>query len=573
MKEKMLNLLKSNLFFSVVLNLIIMVFCISITNFSYNSSEDFYNSLYVCQHHFYYSNTINYILTTLIGTVQYVFNDFNCFVLAQVLLSYLAFTSISFVFADKFNKKKSLIFSLLINILFSLNHYADIHSSKTAALLLAGGFLLVLNAIHNKRYALPCWIGVTEIAFGTFFDYNYFFIAFGFAIAFFFGDMIAKRKYKLPFRKFFWYFRPFLLMFIFVFLIVIGLNNFSYSVNHATEEASNYYKYSELTDSVGNLPYPDYSNYKEQFNDVGISKENDYELLKNGYYDEDNSLNITALNLVSEIQQKENSKTLFYAANTLFLDIASHFINFDCYAIIIILFTAISVLYTIIQKSRFTFFPVFYVLIGFVSSLLIRYYYIVEYYLIYGIWLLMCVFILYSFNFEQLRPKKDTSVSKHKKAYVIVTCASLICLFIGYSIVYQSDVITVKESDKPQSLVSEIDRHPDRYYVLDPVTANEYMKYTENYLHPLWGFREGALDNIDGFGYFHNDELLRKRNLSENIYEAVLSNNKIYIIDKNITFRKERYLTQNYAEEDMFAVYEQVNELDGYKIYEVKLQK
>ena len=185
----------------------------------------------------------------------------------------------------------------------------------------------------------------------------------------------------------------------------------------------------------------------------------------------------------------------------------------------------------------------------------------------------MCVFMLYSFNFEQLRPKRKTSVSNHKKAYIIVTCATVVCLFIGYSLVFQSDVITIKESDKPQSLFYEIDRHPDKYYVLDPVTANEYMKYTENYLHPMWGFRKGVYDNIDSFGYFHNDELLRKRNMSENIYEAVLSNNKIYVIDKNITFKKERYFSRNYAQEDMVAVYEQVNELDGYKIYEVKLQK
>lgn len=573
MKEKILNLLKSNLFFSVVFNISVMMVCVALTTFSYDSSGDFYNSLSICRNHFYYSNTINYILATLIGTVQYVFTDFNCFVLAQALLSCIAFTSITFVFADKFNKRKSLIISLLLNILFAVNHYSAINSSKTSALLLAGGFLLVLNAINNKKYNLPCWIGVAEIAFGAFFDYKYFFVALGFAIAFFFGDMIAKKKYKFPLKKFFWYFRPYLLMFIFVCIVAVGLNNFSYSVNHATEEAGNYYEYAQLTDSIRNLPYPDYSKYQDEFKEIGISTENDYELLKNGYYDKDHSLNTTALKLVSELQQKESSKSLLYSSSNVFMDIAFHFLALDCYAIIITAFVVITVVYIVFQKRRFGFFPAFYTVTGFVASVLIRYFYSGADYLIYGIWLLMCVLLLYSFNFDQLRPQKKESLPKYRKTYRVVSLVSIAVLLAGYSVVFALNVTRINNSDKPQNLITEIDRHPDKYYVFDPTTSNELMKYTENYMHPMWGFRSGAYDNIDSFGYFHNDEALRKRNMSENIYEAVLSNKKIYVIDKNITFRKERYFTQNYAEDDMYIVYEQIDELNGYKIYEVKLKK
>ena len=573
MKEKILNLLKSNLFFSVVLNVAVMLLCIVLTSFSYDSYDDFYNSLSICQNHFYYSNTINYILAVLIGTVQYVFTDFNCFVLVQVLFSCLAFTSITFVFVDKFNKSKSLIISLLLNILFAVNHYSAINSSKTSALLLAGGFLLVLNAINNKKYNLSCWIGVTEIILGTFFDYKYFFVALGFAVAFFFGDMIAKKKYKFPLRKFFWYFRPYLLMFAFICVAVIGLNNFSYSVNHATEEASDYYEYAQLTDSIENLPYPDYSEYQEEFNAIGISSENDYELLKNGYYDENHSLNTAALNLVSDLQHKESSKSLLYSSSNVFMDIAYHFVSFDCYAVVITAFVISAVIYIVFQKRRFSFFPAFYAVTGFIASILLRYFYSGAEYLIYGIWILMYVLLMYSFNFEQLRPRKKESLPKYRKTYRIVSLISIAVLFVGYSVVFALNVPYISNSDKPQNLITEIDRHPDKYYVIDPTTATELLKYTENYMHPMWGFRNGAYDNIDSFGYFHNDEALRKRNVSENIYEAVLSNKKIYVIDKNITFRKERYFTQNYAEDGMYIAYEQINELNGYKIYQVKLQK
>ena len=242
MKDKILKALKSKLLFAVALNLLIAVLCVWVTSFSYSDSSDFYNSILICRDHFYYSSTINYILAVIAGTIQYAVTDINAFVLVELGLSFAAFTSITFVLADKYNYRKAFVFSMVINILFALNHYSEIDSTKTSALLLAGGFLLVLNAIRNKRYSLSCWAGVAEILFGTFYCYVYFFVALAFAVAFFFGDMMAKKKYRLDFQKFFWYFRPFLLMFIFITLLALGANQFSYSINHGHSPVPRLYR-------------------------------------------------------------------------------------------------------------------------------------------------------------------------------------------------------------------------------------------------------------------------------------------------------------------------------------------
>ena len=205
MKEKFINFLKSKWFFSVVINIIILAFCVAVSSFSYENYNDYKNSISISHFHYYYNNNINYILCILIGSVQFILRNFNCYVLALVMLSWVAFTGFTYVFADKFGKKIALLFSLLLNVLFALNHYADVESSKTAAILLASGFLMILNAIRNKRYNLPCWIGVSQIVFGSFLSFEYFFIALGFAFAYFLADMISKRKYKIVFRKFFWF--------------------------------------------------------------------------------------------------------------------------------------------------------------------------------------------------------------------------------------------------------------------------------------------------------------------------------------------------------------------------------
>lgn len=568
MKEKALKLLKSKFFLSLVINSVIIVFCICASTFSYDNSEDFYNSLYICKFHFYYSNKINYILALIIGSVQYVLPNFNCYVLAQVLLSFLGFTSFTYVAIDKFGKSKALVFTVILNTLFALHHYADIEYHKTAALLLAAGFLLVLNAIRNKRYNLPCWVGVAEILLGSFFCFKYFFVALAFALAYFFAELIVRGKYKIKFRKFFWFFRPYLLLFVFITFLAMGGSWYSYSVNHSSDEASTYYEYSQLTDSINSLSYPNYKEHIEEFNAIGIY-ENEYKLLKSGYYDPNNSLNNTALSLVASIQQEENVASIPGAAFGILSDIGGHFAVFDCYVLIILVFAAIVVTYIIFQKKKFIFFPIFYLVTAVAASTAVRYFYTDTDSLVYGIWLLLYMFLIFSFDFKEHNPPKKPSFMNMRRGPVFISGVLSICLFLSYCIVYQANLPSASSNKKPSSLYSEIDRHPERYYVLDPLTSEDYMKYTDNYTHPLWGFRSSFLSNVDYFGYYKSTDKLLSYNLSANIYEAVLSNNQIYVIDNYITYRKENYLEEHYAEEGANVVYKQVNEISKYKIYEV----
>ena len=572
MKEKVLKLIKSKSLFAILLNIVFMAICVGLTSFSYVDVSDYNNSILICNQHFYYNSSINYILAVLIGTLQYAVSDFNCFVLVEILLSFMAFSSFTFVFLDKYNIRKAVIFSIVINIIFTLNHYSYINSTKTAALLLTAGFLLVLNAIRNKRYSFSCWLGVVEILIGSFFNIVYFFVALGFAIAFFFGDMIAKRKYRLDFQKLFWYFRPYLLMFLLIAALGVGLSQFSYTVNHATEQGESYYDYSQLTKSIDSLPYPGYDENAEEFKQAGIDNDSEYELLKNGYYDDSKMLNNDALRLVSKLQKQENTKTVLYAMTEVFTDLGNNIATFSTRLIVMIVYLAISIVFILYHKNRFSFFPLFYLLSGYAASVVLRYLYNGAEYLTYGIWLLMIVLLINSFNFEVLRSKKPSSKLRLSNGYFIMSIIVTVALTVSYATLFVMHKPADKSDEAPNHLISEISRNPDYYYVMDTQTRKDFVKYTENYLHPLWGFRDGYLENLDSFGYFHNTELLRKRNLPENIYEAVLKNRKIQVIDKNITFKKEKYFNTNYVQAPQTAVYNQVDEIDNYKLYEVEIR-
>ena len=82
-----------------------------------------------------------------------------------------------------------------------------------------------------------------------------------------------------------------------------------------------------------------------------------------------------------------------------------------------------------------------------------------------------------------------------------------------------------------------------------------------------------ALHNVDGFGYLHRTNQLVNRNLSTNIYEAVVDGRNVYVIDKNITFIKENYLNQYYGKKDSVIVYKDEKEFNGFTIYSVNRVK
>ena len=535
MKDKILNALKSKTFFALAINIVIMALIIVVTAFSYDSADDFYNSLYICQYHNYYNNDINYIFATITGSLQYILLNFNCFVLFQILLSCAAFSSVTFVFADKFGKHKAFIFTLVLNILFSFDHYSNILSSKTAALLLTAGFLMALNAIRNKRYSLPFWIGVLEVIFGTFLCFKYFFVGLAFFIAFFIGDMIAKRKYKLPFRKFFWYFRPFVLVFVFIVLVGCGLEYYSYSVNNANAETSGLYRYSVLADKTDDNAFPNYSDYCEELNSVGINSANEYELFVDGYYDENNGLNTAALE------------------------------NLIAFTVIL----AVMVVFVTVQKKRFAFFPALYFAVGFAACMYVRYAMDSSAYTMYGILLMILSFTMYSFDFGHLRKDEYSNITDKSRKTVLISVIVLVILGVASCASYFFHITPVSYDKKPSDLYTEVDRHPENYYVLDPVTAKEYISYTDNYIHPLWGFSSDFLHNVDGFGYLHRTNQLLNRNLSTNIYEAVVDGRNVYVIDKNITFIKENYLNQYYGKKDSVIVYKDEKEFNGFTIYSV----
>lgn len=569
MKNFFIKLFKNKLFVSFAVNALIMSFCIYISIFSYDSYKDYENSLLISHYHIIYNNNINYLLALAISSIQYLISTINIFVFSQVIFGWLAFSSITYAFTDKFGYKKGIIFSILLNILFALNHYADIASQKTAAILLAAGFLLIFNSIRRKRYRLMCLLGTIEIVIGSFYWFELFFIALAFAIVYLIADLIAKGKYKIKIKKFMWYFRPFLALFILISIITISLNSYSVSVNTQNESLKCSYEYYELTDKIANSPYPDYTENETAFNEAGITK-TEYELLKNGYYDESTTLNINALRLVDKLQTQNNSITILDEFCDFIYSCGTSLASFNTDALLIVVYIILVAFYLVFHKKTHMFFPILITLMLIASNTALRYFYNGYYYTVYMSWIMSYCVLLYSIDFSAFKNKCNALLKTANKATFWISAGFVLILFAVNCIVYQTHLHNeIDTKSRPSRLYLEVERHPERFYILDTKTAIEYTKYSTNYIHPMWGFKKNYLSNVDSFGYRHRTAVLQKKGATS-VYTAAIELKNVYVIDNYITYKKENYFKKYYStEENQNYFYKLEKEIDGYKIYSV----
>lgn len=142
-----------------------------------------------------------------------------------------------------------------------------------------------------------------------------------------------------------------MLVFVFIVLVGCGLEYYSYSVNNANAETSELYRYSVLADKTDDNAFPNYSDYCEELNSVGINSANEYELFVDGYYDENNGLSTAALEKVADIQKRENPYNFFDNAGALFSDAWGHIINFDSYLIAFAVILAVMVVFVTVHKK------------------------------------------------------------------------------------------------------------------------------------------------------------------------------------------------------------------------------
>ena len=296
-----------------------------------------------------------------------------------------------------------------------------------------------------------------------------------------------------------------------------------------------------------------------------------YELLKDGYYDESTPINLDALKLVDSLQKQNNNLITIWDSFVDFLSSSGvSLASFDNDAMLIIIYIIFVTLFLVFHKKTHMFFPILITLQLIVSNSLLRYLFNSYYYTVYISWIMAYCVLLYSIDFTAFKDGCNAMLKAARKGTFFVSAMLVVTLLLVNCLVYQSHLHNnIDTKSRPSRLYVEVERHPERFYILDTKTAIEYTKYSTNYVHPMWGFKSSYLSNVDSFGYMHHNSVLNKKG-ADSVYRAAISIKNVYVIDNYITYKKENYLKKYYStEENKSYFYKLETEIDGYKIYSV----
>lgn len=137
---------------SVVINFAILALVLCTSDLMYETNDDYGIAEMICNS-YPYVGFVNYYLCRAIIAVQNILPDINAFVLLQMVASFISFSCITTVFISR-NKSRltNILLSISVICIFAYDHYGSIQFTKTSALLMTSGLILLAdNYIHERK--------------------------------------------------------------------------------------------------------------------------------------------------------------------------------------------------------------------------------------------------------------------------------------------------------------------------------------------------------------------------------------------------------------------------------------
>lgn len=265
----------------------------------------------------YINPLLGYVLQFLVN----IFPSVSWLYITEIFSIFLSFCIISWILLKKNNIQKFYLFYSVLMLFAGYEFYIRITFTKTAGILILTGFLYILYAIDEECQKTRIIGGMMLILLGTLWRtgmldliIEIFFSAF---IAFLITS-IKKGDKKIVVRTF-----TFIIVVIILLISgeLIGRSrNFFYERDQEWKE---YLSYNSARSALFDYGMPDYDTYKEEYNNLGVSK-NDYLLWsKTANIADPDVLSVDMMKKIRSIKQdEENSSSIrtFWQASQNLLD-------------------------------------------------------------------------------------------------------------------------------------------------------------------------------------------------------------------------------------------------------------
>lgn len=569
-----------SLIYSLIINFLIFIAFLLVNRTYFEIADDVIFSQYITDGYYNIKFT-NYFLCIFIGLIQDLIYPYNAYVIVHLFLALCAYIAITKVLTEKFNYFAAAIMTVFLNCFFAVNNYMTISFTRLPGLLTVAGFLCIIHYASRKKWIFGTIVGMLFVLIGSAYRFSVFEMSLIIAVAFVFGKSVAdflsdkdKNKKFLDFLKVLFEPKRFISAVLIV-AVCFSVHLVSNHINTSTEELSYYSEYTSLRAAVWDYEIPDYEECKAEYDAIGIDS-NDIEMLRAGYFDDQGGLDLEQLQNIKQIQDNYNSETksVITILKTMFVSEISEIIHLREECIIMIAFGISLILFLLLQNKKKLFVPVMLLAADFVC-----YFYLwnigrTVYRVLFTIWFASVCYLLYSFDYNELKDKAAALFAKNKKRNTVLSAVIFAVISVcglGSSI-YRNPYCAYFPEYEPANQINEyINSNTDSKFemaretcfscgmpnVIDNVYHTKKSDFSVNYKTVNCTYYRSPYYNyqLEQFG-------------TDNFYENLLNDNVYFVTssDNPHNDMMKKYLEKYYNDGREINM-ELVDEVDNYYIY------
>lgn len=566
--------MKRNWLISLAVNIVILAAVLLITTLAYESNDDFGITLRILEG---YDDVllINMFLCRALIPIQAALPGINVFVWMQIFMSFVAFTSVLKLLLDQ---KKSFWFTVvcvLVIAVFAFDHYAQVQFTKTAALLLVAGIMILVDAVTEKKNLLYCLLGLVLVYAGACLRFINLYVAIAFA-ALYLLFWVIRRRGALVSDGYLKGGRIFL--YIVLVVLVCGTYGVNYYSNH-NSEISDYSRYNSLRADVIDYPvYQSYGTIREELKEMGISK-NDLYLIDAWYLDYDGAASVENLAKIDDIYLESAAvspdlkETVKDFVHTMIKNVR-HLDPGGIHILLLILLAAGGIL--CLRPKHW----IYIILLGGFTILLYLYLYHIGrtvYRASYIADVGAALWLLYYYSDDMQWRGRDGEAGRFAiwERRVLCVLASFLILAAIYPLATYCNDRAQRLTDgvmAPQ-LTEYLQSHQDRFFVF----STREKDTAEIYLHPEQIPAQGFEKNVLCFGGWGTESRFTLDHLKayglSNMFGDIIDNDKVYVVEQKNVHRLEKYFNKWYGQKGSYISFRQVDEVAGQKIWQVVREK
>lgn len=571
MKRILTKILSNNLLIAVSINLVFLIFLIILFDIKYQGNDDFGISMFASKSYgeqFYFLGFTNSIYMHIVYILQNSINIINWHVGLEIIFSFISLISITYVVFESSRSKIIRFGVLLVIAAISPQFYIAIQFTKSSALIILSGYLLVLYYLKSDNRKIMLFLGLILIIFGSLIRFENFLMVSVFSILICFFEVFISEKLifnRNGLMKIARYGTTVMLLFA----TVAGLKFFGTIIVNKNDEVRYYLDYTKYRAELLDFGVADYNQNQEEYKKLNISKE-DLDVLRTWTFADPDKFDLKTFEEMVALKNKDVKVTDFgNVFKTAFRSIIMY--KTPLYLlelkIVFVLICLIFLFKSNLKKKIFILFMCFslvvlYLYLAYIGRILTR----AEY----GIWLSAIIFSIYYLNESYCKKtaiNRGDEIKKNRfcKLHILVEL-----IIVGIVLISSGASSNIIYDMRYKNFIETIDLNQDSLYLIDILTFSDFDK-SYNAILPM---KNSEYSNVYFLGGCQiksppTEKILSNHNV-KNPFKDVIDNDKIFIVDNIRIEQKIEYIRRNY-DENAYAVH--IDKVEGFDVYQIKTKK